>query len=377
MSNEQNPDQKGELIEHELTDPDEAPTSDVTVEPSAVPAKPGRLLPALALLMSLVSLIVVSLGGWFGWQWMNTYQSELREVRQTAGGWQQAVENLQRTQSSLNQSMQQLVTRSEQAERHRHNDLEQQLAQFAQQLEEKRSMSNVAQDLRQVALEEAGLYLRLAEQKLVVDKAIVQTLSLLALADRRLAEHEGADIERMRQAIANDTAVLELIEVPDRGAVIRQLTALNELLDQLPLVRIELPEETGSNTLTQVNAQQGWWENLSAAFKELSEKWFEVRQHGQPVMPMLSAEQQGQLYHGLRLLMQNTQLAVMLSDQALFESTLSSVESWVKQHFDIEQEMVKQFLLQIENLKQQKVDALVPSELQSLSVILGQVGVAS
>ncbi len=162
-------------------------------------------------------------------------------------------------------------------------------------------------------LAEAEYLLRLANQRVLMEKRAEGALALLKNTDQIIKELDDVSLYALRQALASDIAKLEALPKLDVEGTYLRLTALIEQTKDLPTLSLEqqrqLPEllnEMTSNTVTP-ETQAAITSGFAKALAKL-ESLVVIQQHDKPVEPILSPDQGHYLRQNIQLLLEQASL---------------------------------------------------------------------
>lgn len=219
------------------------------------PAPPPRRTPALAWLLLLVVLPLAGALGWRGWQ-------AGQEQRRAADAEQGArIDALQERLGTLRQAQQAQAKRLQQAEATNRLLRDELLAmgQRAALLEDSvQRLADPAQDAaRALRLDEVELLLAQGRQRLLLAGDLESARDAYALAARLLDALEApADID-LRQALADERAMLDALGADPRVEAVARLDAFEDALaDWPPGPASPRPEPTGAGA-------QPWWQRVA------------------------------------------------------------------------------------------------------------------
>lgn len=254
----------------------------------------------------LVLILVAALGGG-GYYWgYPVYQSLLAD-------WQ----GLQQRQASLEQTVTELRSRLDSAERARQaladraeadrDELERMMVETAQRLSRRDDL-----EADRWPLEEALALLRLAERRLQLDANADIALRLLDAADQVLAGLNEAAVLPVRRQIARDRLALESVEAADVSGLYFRLEAIDERLAALewsPQARIE-PEPRSEQ-----EADSAWRAFRDSLDSLVTVTRLETAHRAPPLLDDFSLWRQR-----ARLLLEQLQLALLAGEQPLFDA---------------------------------------------------------
>lgn len=222
---------------------------------------------------------------------------------------------------------------------------------------------------------EAEYLLRLANQRLNMEKDFDGALMILQSADKVLAETRETGLYPVRKAVAEEILKLQSVARADRTglylkleALISQIEALNQ---DLFFKDSPLTEEMQKTKAEQAAAQPialTWQDRVDSALARL-EKYFVIRRTDEPVEPLMAPDQIYYLQQNLRLMLEQAELALLDRNQALYESSLNKAERWISKYFRTNDAVTKALVSSLSTLKSEKVDAELPEIGGSLRVL--------
>jgi uroporphyrin-3 C-methyltransferase len=178
---------------------------------------------------------------------------------------------------------------------------------------------------------EAQYLVQLANDNLLVGDNVPLVITLLQTADQKLRDLSDPRLLSLRKALTTDITSLQSVSQADLTGIYLRLSALNNLVDKLPLPNrrpaAEL-EKNASNT-----ASQSWWR------RGLSQSWEALRQivivryNASGVQPFVTPEQQDFLYQNMHAALMQAMFAVMHKQPEIYHANLQQALTWTKQYF--------------------------------------------
>ena len=360
----------------------EAPEPHVPVTPSPVPAA-ARPAPAARKSSSAVAwlalLLVLVLAGGAAWYLQDVMQREtalqqrLAEL-ETVTGQLEAVTGQkedrldqlgQRWQQQLQQSMGELQG---QAERQ---------AQAVQSFEEELATLRTelarfsAHDRESWLLAEAEYLLRLSNQRLIMAGDTVAAQALLASADAVLRELDDVSLHSVRSAVASDLAAVRAVPKVDLEGIYVRLSALAEQADKL--VIFQFPErDARPREATQEDWQARLQQGYEQALLKLSD-YVIIRRRDVPMQALMDPQWEGLVRQNLRMLLEQAQVALLSSNQVLYESSLERAQHWVAQFFESDAAAAQAMASEIRQLAALQVQVTMPEISRSLEALDGAI----
>ncbi len=370
--------------------PEQEPeSSDAAAEPDSGqkqaqddPKKSRSWIGVLAFFLAICALIVAG----YGYQKIQLLQSETATLKSTTNGLNSSLEsNLQQSVAAASKAGKQATAASGQIK-----SLQAELATQQGNVNEMqdrltRSMKQISQigtnKRKDWLLAEVEYLLRLANQRVLMEKSPVGALALLQSSDQILKETDDVSIYNVRKAIANDIAALEAVPKLDSDGIFLKLAALNEQVSKLNLVSIankrELPEmltkvtpEAVTETLNQ-DIKTSW----NQAMDKLG-KLVVIQHRDEPIEPLLSPQQVYFLQQNLHLMIEQAQLSLLQGHQGSYDASLEKASNWVSRYFEAEDSTTQAILKGLKDLASVQVSPPLPdisSSLKALKAYLADV----
>ena len=311
----------------------------------------------LWLVLILVILLIAGGASWF-WFYLQTWQSRL----------DQAISQTEASSNLLNQSGQRYEAR---------------MAQIDSEIQKNRSEVNevralLDQTARRILtvgetgrtdwlMAEAEYLLRLANQRLHMEKDYEGALAILQAADEVLAETKEVATFPIRKAIAEEIVSLQNVADIDRQGIFLRLEAmtnqLTKLDDSLFFADAPLLNEPPINAEEPVQA--AWYDKALGTLKE----HLVIRNMEHQVKPLPAPDQIYYLKQNLRLMLEQAGLALLEKDQQVYLQSLNKAEQWVKDYFLSQEPATKAMLKNLEDLKSERIDPPLPDISESLRLL--------
>ena len=376
MSDEKKPDPQT-TGENGTADEGSVKSSHESSKQSAMPIsnsnESGSFFSGLTGLISILALIGVGALGYFGYQ-------QLFQISARIGVLEQQEKNsqaeLQQLSKSLDTNFTQLQSDLNQSLDKQQSSNKEQLQEFSTQLSstQRQVQSAGGRHRSDWLLAEADYLVRIATNRLLLERDHQTALALLLSADERIKLMDDPALQPIREALSNDMAKLRLVKRADIAGLAMRISSLIPQIKALPVLAFQLPEETineaDQSTLV---SEPGWRQGLKNTFKELSVKWFEVRDHGRPVTPLMAPETEAILRTNMALLLQTTQFAVLRQHDELYHHSLQQLKNWSIEYFDATDPVVNAFINEVDLLDTTTVRVELPKTLESRLLIARQI----
>ena len=223
------------------------------------------------------------------------------------------------------------------------------------------------------SLAEVEYLLRIANQRLQLQRDLKTAQLALQAADARLLELADPQFLKVREQLARELESLRAVDPVDVDGISAKLGALMETIDEL-VVRgskyqpAEKTETVASGTAATV---QDWRELPALLWSSLS-GLFRIREHDKPVSPMLPPEREYFLRENLRLQLSAARLALLRDDSVQYRATLTTAADWLEAYFAAEDARVNELREQLEQLSAIDVAPQLPDISASLRLLRQQ-----
>jgi uroporphyrin-3 C-methyltransferase len=222
-------------------------------------------------------------------------------------------------------------------------------------------------------LAEVEYLLRIANQRLQLQRDVKTAQQALQAADARLQELADPQFLNVREQLARELESLRAVEPVDVDGISAKLNALMENIDELevqgskyqPAVKTETPSTGTTATVKD-------WRDLPALLWSSLSELFHFREHDEPVSPMLPPEREYFLRENLRLQLSAARLALLRDDSVQYRATLTTTTNWLGAYFSGEDARVNELLVQLEQLSAIDVAPKLPDISASLHLLRQQ-----
>ncbi|WP_150912209.1 uroporphyrinogen-III C-methyltransferase [Marinobacter halotolerans] len=331
------------------------------------PSKPRRLW-LLWILALLTFIAVVALALWNWQQWNN------------AQALQQSVANLKQETSQLDQ----LYGKTGDQRSQRLQALENKLASQRELIAtQQRQIDHNARELLEAGnrtrtdwlLAEAEYLLRIANQRLMIEKDIRGALAALQAADEVLRESDDIGVYPVREQLAKEILKLKELTTVDRTGLYLTLEAaidsIHELTDNaLASDRMASTlEQSGTDSGSTSDASTNWWIEAWNKVKSTLSRVVVVRRLDEPVKPLLSPEQSAYARLNLQLMLEEAELAVLRGHQELYTRSLIKASNAIETWYDSTNPKIIALSETLEGLADENIDPELPDISQSLQLL--------
>jgi uroporphyrin-3 C-methyltransferase len=319
---------------------DAEPKSESTTEPSAGQSAPPQSIPPRSNSNAgvwLVLLLVIGAAGYGAWYFMQ----QTSEQRALLDNLQIQVQEQQRSTQTQQET---LVTDIEQQLAEQQDAMQEGMNELAQRVDNTAArvlaMSSLNRDDWKLA--EAEYLLRLANQRVLLERNSSNAVALAQTVDKILRDLNDPDLFPVRKALASEMSELTLAGDIDREGVYLRLLALSEQMEKLPLIEpLGTTEEIWPEDEPQVD--DSLWVKVKRGFIGVLQKFshhLRVRDHAQPVPAILPPDNQLYLKQNMRLMLEQAQAALLREEAEVYQASLQKAQDWLKLYFPLNTQSV-------------------------------------
>lgn len=344
-------------------------TTSAEHDPKSKPAKPRQKAPSSGLGLSafavLMALGAAGFTGYVAWQVWTLEQNRAEALLQLRSEIAQQQSQLEATAAANKPVMNQINALQQREQR-----LLKRVDTLAKQV---KSLEGTSKTRWRVA--EAEHLVRTANQRLTTVHDVSGTLELLNTAQTLLHSVDDYSLAPVKEALAEDIAVLKSTQALDSEAVWLRLQALTPLIQQLEVISTvvansetrvaEAPVETPKPT--------SWWGFvvyvLDNTWNQFTSLFRITKREDQDMQFLLSEEQVPLMRQQLLLLVEQSKLALMSRQEALYRASLEQVQDGIMQYFMLGGAQQEQLSDELDALTQVKVQAPLPEIQRALSAM--------
>lgn len=186
-------------------------------------------------------------------------------------------------------------------------------------------------------LAEAEYLLRLANQRVLLERNSGNAVALAETVDDILRDLNDPDLFPVRKALASEISELTLAGDIDREGVYLRLLALAEQIEKLPLIEpLGAYEEIWPEDEPELAS--GVWPKVKKWMVGVVNKFgnhLRVRDHAQPVPAILPPDNQIYLKQNMRLMFEQAQAALLREEAQVYQASLDKAQAWLKAYFPL------------------------------------------
>ncbi|MDF1762589.1 MAG: uroporphyrinogen-III C-methyltransferase [Oleibacter sp.] len=287
----------------------------------------SNLLSLISLILILLIIILVSVAGWFGWQKYQSHDQQLTLLQSQLDG---AMGGLEASQTRENM----LIKRA------------QNLTAIAETLQEQVTFNSAqlakvpGAERQDWLLAEAEYLLRLANQRLQLERDWDGAVSMLIAADNVLIETRNPRFNSVRAQIAKELMALRAVPAIDRVGAVYRIQALQESITLLPWMpdKLIIPAVADSDIEPETLDEQVWYRHYWNLAKDNVVRMVRIQQRDKPLAAPLNPDQKYYLQQNMNLMLEQAQVALVREQTELYQHSLKRVADWLNDYLMMEDE---------------------------------------
>ena len=221
-------------------------------------------------------------------------------------------------------------------------------------------------------LAEVEYLIRLANQRVLMERDVSGALSLLSSADEIVEQTSGIAAYELRESLAYDIANLKAVSDLDTDGIFLSLSAMASQVPELRRKQPELssPRQTHVENVEAQNFYQQFISLVSNIFGRVLNS-VDYRRDGVAITPLLPPKEEYYLRQNLILKFEMAQLALLRNDQPVYHTSLSEAKLWIVKHFVETDPRTIALVTALDQLMEVEVDRSLPNISGSLRAVRG------
>jgi len=183
-------------------------------------------------------------------------------------------------------------------------------------------------------LAEVEYLIRLANQRVLMEKDVRGAIALLTSADQIVAQASGITAFKLRETLALDIENLQAVENLDVDGIFVSLSAMSSRVTKLPRKQPVRDSATSFESAAKENV--GYYQQFVALMSNLGNRivnLVDYRRDGVAITPILPPKEEYYLRQNLILKLEMAQLGLLRNDETVYRTSLTEAKSWINQHF--------------------------------------------
>lgn len=309
---------------------------------------------------SLIVIVIIASSGGFYYLWQQQQLASINQVNFSNTIKQKLdlnADNLKQQQIVLEQKNDTKIEKLYSDQANLHNNLT-------------KLIQNNTQLRKDWLLAEAEYLIQLANHRLLLEKDVSTAIVALKAADKRLAEVSDPALLKIRGIIAKDVQKLSNIQTVDLAGLSVTISALSDNIANLPLnTPVPKTKQSAKGVKSAESLAVKGLKDLPAAIWKDIKGLVVIRNHQKPIQPLLSSSQHFYLTQNLALLLEQSRLALLNGQDAIYQERLNTTKKWVSQYFDTEHNVTRNMLSSIDELQKNNIAPNLPDISATFSII--------
>nr|WP_297348635.1 uroporphyrinogen-III C-methyltransferase [uncultured Glaciecola sp.] len=219
-------------------------------------------------------------------------------------------------------------------------------------------------------LAEADYLVRIAGRKLWLENDVSTAMLMLQAADSRLEDIGDPSLFPVRKLIAQDIQILHQINPVSINSVALALSGMIPQVSNLPLNALKIPEIDDNKEQNELSENiSDWRTNISKTWNSLVDDFIQIETSDKPILPYLSSKQRWLITEQLKLALSQAKSAALEQQESLYSNALQQATALVVEHFQLDDNNVKQFADALQQLQNTDVAKDYPRQLQSADAL--------
>jgi uroporphyrin-3 C-methyltransferase len=235
------------------------------------------------------------------------------------------------------------------------HELPAQIAVLGRGVEELRARTEAPQ--RAWARAEAMYLLDLAERQLNLDRDVRTAIAAMEAADARLASFNDPATAEVRRLLAQDLASLRAVPLPDLGATLARIAALEDAVPTLAVQGVPVTRDADADREPE---PQGAFRRALRRIGEALRSMVTLKRVDPSTSRLVTQQEQSLRRQHLELLLFAARVAAMQPDGAAYAQSLEAAATWLTQFFDASSAGVAAALAEIQALRGVNVEPQQP-----------------
>ncbi|MBV1911721.1 MAG: uroporphyrinogen-III C-methyltransferase [Kangiellaceae bacterium] len=215
-------------------------------------------------------------------------------------------------------------------------------------------------------LAEASYLIKLAQLQLTLQKDKTTAIQLLRTADSRIIEMADDNLLPIRQGIAKDLSDLSLILEPDVIGLSYSIDVIGKQIPNLEIAAFQFDPLEQQHNEPLVEEQQEF--DLGKIYDKFLKDFVVIKDHGEPVRPLMTADQRGNLNSNIQLALQQAQIAVAQGNEQLYRLNIENAILWTSEFFKKDESALK-IVEQLNQIKSQPIKVNYPNSLNAKNAL--------
>jgi len=306
-------------------------------------AKPSSALAIFALLLVVIALVAIGGIGWKGFEFSKQLLTLSHQLEQSTEKNTALKAQLEKTDAHAKLQGQQL----------------QQNAQRLAQLP--------GADRSDWLLAEAEYLLRLANQRLDLEKDWQGSVAILVAADKVLAETQNPLINPVRQLLAKELQTLRSVPAVDLTGAVARLQAVQDQIGELEWMPRTFKATAIVKEAVDLDVEATAWDKFATKAWAGIEKVVRIREHDKALPAPLTPDQHYYLQQNMQLMLEQAQVALVRQKDTLYKQSIARTQAWIEEFIIVKNAKTEAVVETLAELKRWNVSPEFPEISGSLN----------
>ena len=210
-------------------------------------------------------------------------------------------------------------------------------------------------------LAEAAYLVRLANQRLQVERSVDNPLAILESVDGIFVQINDPELLAVRNALAVDIAALRMVEKVDPEGIYLELQAISAALETLSILEPHADPEAVQLAQAGQDSEQPP-SSLAETLQRFSDNFgnlIVLQRRQQPIEPLLNGAEQTMVRQNLYLLLEQAQSALLREEQRIYSISLTKAEALLRRYFQLNSES-EASIVRLQILAERSVNQTLP-----------------
>lgn len=346
-------------------------------EPSPNKVKTGGLwLFSVFNFLLIVSICSAAAWSWYQWQQNQTNDSDTGvKIEAELSGINSALLKIDGSFAKYDAELLQINANLSEQNQVLNKNMDSLLEQILQNVDANETLKSQVADMsgRRPAdwlLAEADFLVRIAGRKLWLENDVGTAMLMLQAADSRLEDIGDPSLFPVRKLIAEDIQILHQINPVSIDSVALALSGMIPQVNNLPLNTLKIPEITGNKEQNELSDNiSDWRTNISKTWNSLVDDFIQIETSNKPILPYLSTKQRWLITEQLKLALSQAKSAALDEQESLYSNALQQATALVVEHFQLDDNNVKQFADALQQLQNTDITKDYPLQLRSADAL--------
>lgn len=221
-------------------------------------------------------------------------------------------------------------------------------------------------------LAEVEYLLRMANQRLQLERDWSGALSMLQAADNVLVETRNPQFNPVRALLAKEMLALRAAPALDYTGAVLRLQALQEQIPQLPWLPSEVSKDASDDYQPLPPANPEWYVRLWDRISNTLFSLVRIRERDVPMAAPLTPDQRYYLQQNMHLMLEQAQVALLRQNADMYQHSLQRVQDWLHEYLLVANDQSRAVQSALEELKNWEVAPAIPDISGSLNLLQKQ-----